>query len=119
MRLEHCPYHLEDGVKKGKRTSDMVWDGLVQLKLHAAKPVGDVDIVDALDEDGPGVGVVVGDAGGFGVCLLVKGARSGAVDEGPKYLHALHTLACWRRHVKKVAGLVKGGRVGKLFEQME
>ena len=76
----------------------MVGDGLVQLELHAPEPVGDVDVVDALDEDGPGVGVVVGDAGGFGIGLFVERAGRGAVDEGTEYLHAFYALAGWRRH---------------------
>lgn len=80
------------------RTAHMVGDGLVQLELHPAQPVCDVDIVDALDEDGPRVRVVVGDAGGLGVGLFVKRARRCSVDEGSEDLDAFDALACWRRH---------------------
>ena len=85
----------------------MVWDGLVEFELYAAQPVGDVDVVDALDEDGPGVGVVVGHAGGFGVGLFVEWFGGGAVDEGAEDLHAFDAHACWRRHGVTVVG--KGG----------
>lgn len=88
------------GVEDGEwgRTAHVVGDGLVEFELDAPQPVGDVDVVDALDEDGPGVGVVFGDAGGFRVGLVVERAGRGAVDEGAEYLHAFDALACWRRH---------------------
>ena len=70
----------------------------MKLELHATQPVGNVDIIDAFDEDSPGMGVVVGDAWRLGVGLFVKGLRGGAVDEGSEDLHALDALACWRRH---------------------
>lgn len=54
----------------------------MEFELHAPEPVGDVGVVYALDEDFPGVGVVVGDPGGFGVAEGVEGAGGGAVDEG-------------------------------------
>ena len=88
---------MEGGVW-GQRTAHMVGDGFMELKLNAPEPVRDVDVVDALDEDGPRVRVVVGGAGGLGVGLFVKGARGRAVDEGPEDLDAFNALARWRRH---------------------
>lgn len=76
----------------------MVGDRLVQLELHAPQPVGDVDVVDALDENGPGVGVVVGYSWGFGVGLGIERPGGGAVNKGAEYLHAFYALACWRCH---------------------
>jgi hypothetical protein len=86
------------GKERGGRTSDMVRDGLVQLELHSTQPVGNVHIVDALHENGPGVGVVVGDARGLGVGLVVEWLCCGAVDERAEDLHAFDALACRRRH---------------------
>ena len=72
----------------------MVWDRLVKLELNTPKPVGNVHIVDALDENSPGVRVVVWNAGRFGICLFVEGSCCCSVDEGSEYLHALDALAC-------------------------
>jgi GNAT superfamily N-acetyltransferase len=82
----------------GERTSHVVGYRLVEFELHPTQPVCDVHVVNALHEDGPGVGVVVGDAGGFGVRLFVEWLGGGAVDEGTEYLHAFYALPCWRRH---------------------
>lgn len=73
--------------------ADMLWDGLVELKLDALEPVRDVGIVDALDKDGPAVRVVIGDTRWFGVLLGVKRSRGCAVDKRAKDLLALDALA--------------------------
>ena len=79
-------------------TSHVVGDRFVEFELYPAQPVGDVDIVDALDEDGPGVGVVLGDAGWFGVGFFVEELGRRAIDEGAVYLHPLDSLSCCWRH---------------------
>jgi hypothetical protein len=96
---------------KGGLTSHVVGDGFVELELNPAQPVGDVDIVDTLDEDGPGVGVVLGDTRRFGVGLFVKELGRRAVDEGAVYLHPLDPLPCCWRH-----GVVPSVRGWLLFE---
>lgn len=72
----------------------MVWNGLVKLKLNAPKPVRNVHIVDALDENGPRVRVIIWNAGRLGVGLFVEGPCCCSVNERSKYLNALDTLAC-------------------------
>lgn len=88
----------------------MVGNRLVELELHPAQPVGNIHIVDALDEDCPGVRVVVGDAWRFGVRLLVEGTRGGAVDKGPEYLDAFDALPCGWRHGEAGCGCEDEGK---------
>ena len=79
--------------QKEKHTSDMVRDRLVQLELHSAKPVRDVGVLEALDKHGPRVRVVVGNALGFRIRLLIERLRRRAVYEGPKNLHTFYALS--------------------------
>src|SRR6478609_8439975 len=46
--------------REGRRTPHVIWDRFVKLKLHTPQPVGYVGVVEALDENLPGVRVVVG-----------------------------------------------------------
>lgn len=81
------------------RTAHVVGDRLVQLELDTAQPICDVCVLEAFDEDGPRVRVVVRHADGARV-RLGEGHGGAADDEGAADLRELDALAelVWRRH---------------------
>ena len=72
----------------------------MQLKLNPPEPVGDVGVVDALDEDLPRMCVIIRYARWLGVVLGIEGTRRGSENEGSCDLRAFSTLAqiVGRRH---------------------
>lgn len=97
--------------REGRRTPHVIWDRFVKLKLHTPQPVGYVGVVEALDENLPGVRVVVGNTSRSRVGIG-EGQSGAANDEGPADLRQLDALAelVWWCHGGRARSRIKEWR---------
>lgn len=65
----------------------------MELELNATKPVCYICIINAFDENRPGMSVCIGHACRLGICLVVEGHGCTANDEWPSDLNELDALA--------------------------
>jgi hypothetical protein len=94
----------------GVLTSHIVRDRFVELELNSSQPVGDISVVETLDEDFPRVCMSIGNAR-WSWITVGEGHRGAANDEWAADLCQLDALSelIWRSHIDVARAGCAGG----------